>query len=326
MGRLDSGDTTAPRKTGVKQQQHCISPYSSKFSEFLLTLGNKFIAGGDWNAKHTHWGSRLITTRGRQLKASIDANGMHSISSCEPTYWPTDPNKKPDLLDFFIFGGLSKHYLKAESCHDSSSDHTPVILTISTTLISYEEPESLYNKLTDWEEFRDRLEEIRIILVRVGKESGGLVAAVAQAAPRGVVVARWQCLWLVAAAGSAGAQRSPLGWAMGSSQRLAAVAAVSHARHYYNHTQADVLQTETSSYSINIFFVSVTLCGVLVAVCAACWRRSPASDKPEDSTDCHGVYTVSGDTRLTQTSNLRYTGISYYTGFPPQFLCDTALD
>ncbi|KAF9424966.1 hypothetical protein HW555_000267 [Spodoptera exigua] len=94
----------------------------------------------------------------------------------------------------------------------------------------------------------------------------------------------------------------PLGWAMGSSQRLAAVAAVSHARHYYNHTQADVLQTETSSYSINIFFASVTLCGVLVAVCAACWRRSPASDKPEDSTDCHGVYTVSGDTRLTQLS------------------------
>uniref|UniRef100_A0A2H1W338 SFRICE_020742 n=1 Tax=Spodoptera frugiperda TaxID=7108 RepID=A0A2H1W338_SPOFR len=88
----------------------------------------------------------------------------------------------------------------------------------------------------------------------------------------------------------------------GLSQRLAAVAAVSHARHYYNHTQPDVLQTETSSYNINIFFVSVTLCGVLVAVCAACWRRSPASDKPEDNTDCHGVYTVSGDTRLTQVS------------------------
>ncbi|XP_021183029.2 uncharacterized protein LOC110371217 [Helicoverpa armigera] len=87
---------------------------------------------------------------------------------------------------------------------------------------------------------------------------------------------------------------------MGSSQRLAAVAAVSHARHYYNHTQPDVVHTEASSYNINIFFVSVTLCGVLVAVCAACWRKSPSSDKPEDTTDCHGVYTVSRDSRLIQ--------------------------
>ncbi|XP_026743718.1 uncharacterized protein LOC113505293 isoform X1 [Trichoplusia ni] len=85
---------------------------------------------------------------------------------------------------------------------------------------------------------------------------------------------------------------------MGSSQRLAAVAAVSHARHYYNHTQPEV-HTEVSSYNINIFFVSATLCGVLVAVCAACWRRSPSPDKPEDAA-CHGVYTVSGDARLLQ--------------------------
>ncbi|KAL0820212.1 hypothetical protein ABMA28_006134 [Loxostege sticticalis] len=86
---------------------------------------------------------------------------------------------------------------------------------------------------------------------------------------------------------------------MGSSQRLAAVAAVSHARHYYNHTQPGVAQTEATHYTVNIFFVSATLCGVLVAVCAACWRRSPAHDKPDDAA-CAGVYTVSGDARLTQ--------------------------
>ncbi|XP_053614153.1 uncharacterized protein LOC128677394 [Plodia interpunctella] len=86
---------------------------------------------------------------------------------------------------------------------------------------------------------------------------------------------------------------------MGSSQRLAAVAAVSHARHYYNHTQPDVAQ-EASPYTINVFFISATLCGVLVAVCAACWRRSAPSDKPDDATECRGVYTVSADVTLTQ--------------------------
>ncbi|XP_072942460.1 uncharacterized protein [Epargyreus clarus] len=86
---------------------------------------------------------------------------------------------------------------------------------------------------------------------------------------------------------------------MGSSQRLAAVAAVSHAKHYYNHTQQDIMQLETTHYTVNVFFVSATLCGVLVAVCAACWRRAPSPDKPEEF-ECRGVYTVSGDVRLNQ--------------------------
>ncbi|CAH2042601.1 unnamed protein product, partial [Iphiclides podalirius] len=121
---------------------------------------------------------------------------------------------------------------------------------------------------------------------------------VAKAAPRVTVVASWRRLCLVAGVGAASAQRSPLGWAMGSSQRLAAVAAVSHAKHYYNHTQPVVTHTEAAHYNVNVFFVSATLCGVLVAVCAACWRRSPAADKPDDVIECRGVYTVSNDARL----------------------------
>ena len=41
------------------------SHYISKeqFSSFYETLGPKFLAGGDFNAKHTNWGSRLITPK-----------------------------------------------------------------------------------------------------------------------------------------------------------------------------------------------------------------------------------------------------------------------
>ena len=35
--------------------------------EYFETLGPRFIAGGDYNAKHPRWGSRLTTTRGREL-------------------------------------------------------------------------------------------------------------------------------------------------------------------------------------------------------------------------------------------------------------------
>ncbi|XP_023947879.2 uncharacterized protein LOC112052878 [Bicyclus anynana] len=84
---------------------------------------------------------------------------------------------------------------------------------------------------------------------------------------------------------------------MGSSHRIAAVAAVSHAKHYYNYTRPDVQTVESSHYTVNIFFVSATLCGILVAVCAACWRRSSPSHKPDAVVD-YEVYTISADDRL----------------------------
>jgi exonuclease III len=42
------------------KKNHCDS--------FFQTLGTKFIAGGDYNSKHTFWGSRLTTTKGREAE------------------------------------------------------------------------------------------------------------------------------------------------------------------------------------------------------------------------------------------------------------------
>lgn len=84
------------------------------------------------------------------------------------------------------------------------------------------------------------------------KERECLLAAVAKAAPLGAVARCWLAVGL---ASGAGAQRSPLSWAMGSSQRLAAVAAVSHAKHYYNNTQPASTHNDTNPYTVNIFFV-----------------------------------------------------------------------
>lgn len=108
------------------------------FNEFFNTLGHRFIAGGDWNAKNIYWGSRITVTRGRELKNSIDVGGLGYLSSGEPTYWPTDIHKTPDLLHFFITKGISKIYTKIESCYDGSSDHSPIIASLSTTVIQRE--------------------------------------------------------------------------------------------------------------------------------------------------------------------------------------------
>jgi len=49
---------------------YCPPKHNDKYEDydrFFKTLGKRFIAGGDLNAKHTYWGSRLINTKGREL-------------------------------------------------------------------------------------------------------------------------------------------------------------------------------------------------------------------------------------------------------------------
>lgn len=60
------------------------------YKAFFNTLGLRFIAGGDYNAKNTLWGSRLTTTKGRELNSTVASLNLTVVSTGEPTYWPTD--------------------------------------------------------------------------------------------------------------------------------------------------------------------------------------------------------------------------------------------
>lgn len=138
-----------PRHTIAKNQ----------YQEFFNTLGNRFLAGGDYNAKHTHWGSRLITPKGRQLYMAMETNNLKYISTGEPTYWPTDTNKIPDLVDFCVTKGIPLESQTAQSCFDLSSDHSPVLVMISTNILETQPPPYLSSKYTNWIKFRAILDE-----------------------------------------------------------------------------------------------------------------------------------------------------------------------
>ena len=125
------------------------------FDSFLDTLGNRCIAGGVYNAKHTQWGSRLVTVRGKNLLNSIITNNLNYLTTYEPTYWPTDTNKIPDLLDFLITKNISSRHVQINSSADLSSDHSPVIVTVSSTIIENTPNGFIHNQLTIWQLFRE---------------------------------------------------------------------------------------------------------------------------------------------------------------------------
>lgn len=145
-GNFNVSAVYCPPKHKIKEEQ---------WTHYFSTLGPRFMAGGDWNAKHPHWGSRLTSTRGRQLKLSIENNNLTTLSTAEPTHWPTDISKLPDTIDFFICKGMTQYFTSTTSCLDGSSNHTPVLLTISTILLEYEPTPKMYNKDTDWDSFGD---------------------------------------------------------------------------------------------------------------------------------------------------------------------------
>lgn len=65
--------------------RHKIS--ADEYSSFFNILSARLISCGDFKAKHTKWGSRLKTPRGRDLQKAI-----HNNNCCagKPTYWPTN--------------------------------------------------------------------------------------------------------------------------------------------------------------------------------------------------------------------------------------------
>ena len=138
---INNAETTISAFYNPPNQKFLTEDYVTYFK----SLGNKFIVGADFNAKHTRWGSRCISTKGRRLLQALQTLHLHSISTGQPTYWPTDKNKTPDLIDFFVTKGFSHRNTVIKQTFDLSSDHSPLMLSTCDHL-SRKPP----IKRTDW--------------------------------------------------------------------------------------------------------------------------------------------------------------------------------
>jgi hypothetical protein len=139
FGPLTIAAVYCPPKHAIKAEQ---------FLSFFATLGQRFLAGGDYNAKHCHWGSRLITPKGRELFKAMQTDNLTHASTGEPTFWPSDRRKVPDLIDFGVVKGIPTNGLHAESSFDLSSDHSPVI-TLNSKIIPKTSAPTLRKKILE---------------------------------------------------------------------------------------------------------------------------------------------------------------------------------
>jgi hypothetical protein len=130
-----------------------------EYHQYFSTLGPRFLVAGDWNAKHPTWGSRLTTQKGRALHQAAQLNNLNFLSTGEPTYWPTDIHKTPDLLDFAITKQIPTTHCDIASNFDLTSDHSSIVITISTIILTIEPVPHLCSSKTNWHKFQDHINQ-----------------------------------------------------------------------------------------------------------------------------------------------------------------------
>jgi hypothetical protein len=107
----------------------------------------------------------------------MERNNIKHLSMEEPTYWPSDRNKLPDLVDSYVTKGTPQGFAVAKSCFDLPSDHSPVLMTLTAHVLNQEKRPSLSNRHTNWDGF-SRLINERLTLNVSLKTVGDTEAAI----------------------------------------------------------------------------------------------------------------------------------------------------
>ncbi|KAH8300559.1 hypothetical protein KR018_009278, partial [Drosophila ironensis] len=136
-----------------------------QFMDFYNSLGDRFIAAGDYNAKHTHWGSRLVTPKGRQftchrgnvLAANVFSINANILATGAPTYYSSAVNRRPSCLDFSIYRNIPHNKLNIRDSWDLESDHLSLITTLKTEATQYSQRRQLLGKHTNVAVFKEEL-------------------------------------------------------------------------------------------------------------------------------------------------------------------------
>ncbi|KAL4144102.1 hypothetical protein QTP88_006332 [Uroleucon formosanum] len=91
----------------------------------VMNLDNSIIMAGDLNAKHTNWGCRVINPNGTKLLSFIANTPYTNYAPNEPTYFPSDVNRQPVILDILLIKSFPL-ICTQEALAELDSDHIPV--------------------------------------------------------------------------------------------------------------------------------------------------------------------------------------------------------
>lgn len=126
--------------------------YTTDF-DVILSNYNKIVIIGDLYSKHVNWKCNTTNVNGRKLYKYLSNSPAIISAPDNPTHYPYDPNKSPDILDVVLLKSTSL-IITQEPLFELDSDHLPVKILIGASLIQSEPTRKLINGKPDWDKFK----------------------------------------------------------------------------------------------------------------------------------------------------------------------------
>ena len=121
----------------------------------LASNSNPTYIIGDLNAKHHILGDNYNNTVGKALKIMIDNNKLKHIGPDFPTYISHNSHTSPDII---LTNNCAYHNHIIEAGPITSSDHIPVILTITAHAHKIPTPPTLNYRKANWKKFGELIQ------------------------------------------------------------------------------------------------------------------------------------------------------------------------
>ncbi|GJQ69117.1 hypothetical protein Trydic_g18452 [Trypoxylus dichotomus] len=150
------------RARGVVEIHSCYGPPGSVLSEAdfraVFGAGHSTILAGDLNSKHKSWNSKTTNTRGRQLAKIAIKYGL-TVEGPEDETHIHIPTGSTDVLDIAVVKNVTTPY-HLETVNDLTSDHLPVVMTLSLD----KKLAATTTHTTNWLEFEKQLDPRPVII------------------------------------------------------------------------------------------------------------------------------------------------------------------
>ena len=123
--------------------------------DLMTTNQTNFIYGGDFNAKHTDWNSRIRNRKGQTLQTHAQRQGYDVLGPISPTSTP--PNGIGDVIDIFLLKPqLTINTI--ETMYALNSDHNSVLLE-EDLQTNRDIIKGRKLKTTDWNIYRQEIDK-----------------------------------------------------------------------------------------------------------------------------------------------------------------------
>ncbi|CAI6352529.1 unnamed protein product [Macrosiphum euphorbiae] len=131
------------------------TPLQTNDLDIITNHGGLFLAAGDLNAKNQSWNCRTTNQAGKTLLQHMESYNTYSICAPDsPTHHSYNPQHRPEILDIAL-ANLPYSELTLTNHNELTSDHNPIVMTISDSPITSNPPAA--KKRINWQKFKQVL-------------------------------------------------------------------------------------------------------------------------------------------------------------------------